>query len=167
MFKNHITVAIRTLLRHKVYSFVNISGLAVGIACCMLIMLFVQDELSYDRFHKNADRIYRVLWDGRYGDNEWTIPYVEVPISETLKEQFPEVVHSTRLRRESQTIRRESNYVIEKNFYYAENSFFDVFTVPFIAGDPATALNAPNAVILTEQSVQPLLFQSRSNGANP
>ena len=154
MFKNHITVAIRTLLRHKVYSFVNISGLAVGIACCMLIMLFVQDELSYDRFHKNADRIYRVLWDGRYGDNEWTIPYVEVPISETLKEQFPEVVHSTRLRRESQTIRRESNYVIEKNFYYAENSFFDVFTVPFIAGDPATALNAPNAVILTEQSVQ-------------
>ena len=154
MFKNHITVAIRTLLRHKVYSFVNISGLAVGIACCMLIMLFVQDELSYDRFHKNADRIYRVLWDARYGDNEWTIPYVEVPISETLKEQFPEVVHSTRLRRESQTIRRESNYVIEKNFYYAENSFFDVFTVPFIAGDPATALNAPNAVILTEQSVQ-------------
>ena len=154
MFKNHITVAIRTLLRHKVYSFVNISGLAVGIACCMLIMLFVQDELSYDRFHKNADKIYRVLWDARYGDNEWTIPYVSVPISETLKEQFPEVVHSTRLRRESQTIRRESNYVIEKNFYYAESSFFDVFTVPFIAGDPATALNAPNAVILTEQSAQ-------------
>ena len=154
MFKNHITVAIRTLLRHKVYSFVNISGLAVGIACCMLIMLFVQDELSYDRFHKNANQIYRVLWDARYGDNEWTTPYVEVPISETLKERFPEVIHSTRLRRESQTIHRESNYVIEKNFYYAESSFFDVFTVPFIAGDPATALNAPNAVILTEQSAQ-------------
>ena len=154
MFKNHITVAIRTLLRHKIYSFVNISGLAVGLACCMLIMLFVQDELSYDQFHKNADQIYRVLWNARYGDNEWTIPYVEVPISETLKEQFPEVVHSTRLRRESQTIRRESNYVIEKNFYYAESSFFDVFTVPFIAGDPTTALNAPNAVILTEQSAQ-------------
>ena len=154
MFKNHITVAIRTLLRHKVYSFVNISGLAVGIACCMLIMLFVQDELSYDRFHKNANQIYRVLWNGRYGDNEWTTPYVEVPISETLKEHFPEVVHSTRLRRENQTIHRESNYVIEKNFYFAESSFFDVFTVPFISGDPATALNAPNAVILTEQSAQ-------------
>ena len=154
MFKNHITVAIRTLLRHKVYSFVNISGLAVGIACCMLIMLFVQDELSYDRFHKNADQIHRVLWDARYGDNEWTIPYVSVPISETLQERYPEVIHSTRLRRESQTIHRESNYVIEKNFYFAESSFFDVFTVPFIAGDPATALNAPNAVILTEQSAQ-------------
>ena len=154
MFKNHITVAIRTLLRHKVYSFVNISGLAVGIACCMLIMLFVQDELSYDRFHKNADQIYRVLWDARYGDNEWTTPYVSVPISETLKERYPEVTYSTRLRRESQTIHRESNYVIEKNFYYAESSFFDVFTVPFIVGDPATALNAPNAVILTEQSAQ-------------
>ncbi len=154
MFKNHITVAIRTLLRHKVYSFVNISGLAVGIACCMLIMLFVQDELSYDRFHKNADQIHRVLWNARYGNNEWTIPVVSVPISETLKEQFPEVIHSTRLRRGSQTIRRESNYVTEKNFYYAESSFFDVFTVPFIAGDPATALNAPNAVILTEQSAQ-------------
>ncbi len=154
MFKNHITVAIRTLLRHKVYSFVNISGLAVGIACCMLIMLFVQDELSYDKFHKNADQIYRVLWDARYGDNEWTTPYVSVPISETLKERYPEVTYSTRLRRESQTIRQESNYVIEKNFYYAESSFFDIFTVPFIAGDPATALNAPNAVILTEQSAQ-------------
>lgn len=154
MFKNHITVAIRTLLRHKVYSFVNISGLAVGIACCMLIMLFVQDELSYDKFHKNADQIYRVLWDARYGDNEWTTPYVSVPISETLKERFPEVVHSTRLRRESQTVLRESNYVIEKNFYYAESSFFDIFTVAFIAGDPTTALNAPNAVILTEQSAQ-------------
>ena len=154
MFKNHITVAIRTLLRHKVYSFVNISGLAVGIACCMLIMLFVQDELSYDKFHKNANQIYRVLWDVRYGDNEWTTPYVSVPISETLKERYPEVIHSTRLRRESQTIRRESNHVIEKNFYYAESSFFDIFTVAFIAGDPATALNAPNAVILTEQSAQ-------------
>ena len=154
MFKNHITVAIRTLLRHKVYSFVNISGLAVGIACCMLIMLFVQDELSYDQFHKNANQIYRVLWNARYGDNEWTIPVVSVPISETLKERYPEVAHSTRLRRGSQTIRRESNYVIEKNFYYAESSFFDVFTVPFITGDPTTALNAPNAVILTEQSAQ-------------
>ena len=154
MFKNHITVAIRTLLRHKVYSFVNISGLAVGLACCMLIMLFVQDELSYDQFHKNADQIYRVLWNARYGDNEWTIPVVSVPISETLKERYPEVAHSTRLRRGSQTIRRESNYVIEKNFYYAESSFFDVFTVPFITGDPTTALNAPNAVILTEQSAQ-------------
>ena len=154
MFKNHITVAIRTLLRHKIYSFVNISGLAVGIACCMLIMLFVQDELSYDKFHKNANQIYRVLWDTRYGDNEWTTPYVSVPISETLRERYPEVIHSTRLRRESQTIRRESNHVIEKNFYFAESSFLDVFTVSFIAGDPATALNAPNAVILTEQSAQ-------------
>ena len=154
MFKNHITVAIRTLLRHKVYSFVNISGLAVGIACCMLIMLFVQDELSYDKFHKNADQIHRVLWNARYGDNEWTMPYVSVPISETLKERYPEVTYSTRLRRGSQIIRRESNYVIEKNFYFTEGSFFDIFTVPFIAGDPATALNAPNAVILTEQSAQ-------------
>ena len=153
MFKNYLTIAFRNLMRHKGYSAINIFGLAVGLACCILILLFVQDELRYDRFHKKADQIYRVLWDARYGDNTWTIPFGPVPVADALR-NFSEVEHVTRFRRESKTMRNGSEYVQENHILYVENSFFDVFTIPFLAGNSETPLNNPNAVVMTEKTAQ-------------
>jgi len=154
MLKNYLMVAIRNVVRHKVYSLINLIGLAVGMACTILLLLWVQDEWRYDRFHEKADRIYRVLWDARFGDNGWTIPLGPFPVGEALETHFPEVERTVRLRRELRTVRQGSEYVVEKDFFYVENGFFEVFTVPFLAGNPKTALRVPNSVVLTERSAQ-------------
>ena len=153
MFRNYLIVAVRNLLRHRVYSAINILGLAVGMACCILILLFVLDEVSYDRFHEKADRIYRVLWDARYGDNEWTIPKGPIPVAEALAD-LPEVERTVRMRRERRTLRHGREYVIEGDFFYVEEGFFDVFTAPFVEGDPETALRDPDAVVITEETAR-------------
>lgn len=151
MFKNHLKVALRTILHNKTYTFINLLGLATGIAVCFLIFLWVADEIRYDRFHEDADRIYRTIWEARFGDNQWQIPLGPVPVAEALKTHFPEVEHVTRLRPERRTVRQGEEYMIEDRFLYVDESFFDVFSVNFLAGDPATALRAPEAVVLTEE----------------
>ena len=85
MFKNDFKIAVRSMLRHKGYTLVNVVGLTIGIAACFLILLWVQDECGFDRFHATADRIYRALGEARFGDNEWTFPLVGVPLSETFE----------------------------------------------------------------------------------
>ncbi len=142
------------LLRQKGYTVINIIGLAVGVAVCFLILLWVQDELRYDRFHENADRMYRTIWDGKFGDNEWSIPLGPVPIGETLRSQFTEVESATQFIRGSRTIRRGEEYIIENNFLFVDEHFFDVFTVDFISGSAPTALRDPDAVILTQNSAR-------------
>ena len=153
MFKNYLVVSMRNLMRYQLYSAINITGLAIGLAGCILISLFIKDELSYDRFHEQADQIYRVIWHGKVGSNEWKTALGPVPVAEALS-NFPEVAFKTRFRLESKTIRRGSEYVKEKRFFYAERSFFDVFSVSFIFGTPETALEDLNSVVLTEEIAQ-------------
>jgi putative ABC transport system permease protein len=154
MFKNYLKIATRNLLKQKGYSFINIAGLATGIAACFLIFIWVRDELAYDRFHAKADRIYRALWEARFGDNEWKLPLVGVPLAEALEKEFPEVEQTVRLYAGGLTLRHGEEYVREQSFVFAEESFFDVFTVNFISGNPETALRDPDAVVLTEQTAQ-------------
>ncbi|MGH7601875.1 MAG: ABC transporter permease, partial [bacterium] len=118
------------------------------------IFLWVRDEVSYDRFHANADRMYRALWEARYGDNEWKIPLVAVPLAETLEKEFPEVERATRLFAGGMTLRHGEEYVREQNIVFAEESFFEVFTVEFIAGNAKTALPDPQSIVLTEETAQ-------------
>ena len=152
LFCNYLKVALRNLLRKKGFSLINIAGLTVGIAVCFLIFLWVKDELSYDLFHQKSDRTYRLLWDARYGDNEWTIPLGPVPAAEVMRSNFPQVENVVRMVPTSQTLRQGEGYVIEPRFFYTENSFFDVFTVSLISGNAETALNDPSSVVLTEES---------------
>ncbi len=154
MLKNFLKTSTRMLLRQKGYTVINIAGLAIGITVCFLILLWVQDELSYDRFHEKSDRIYRTIWDGKFGDNEWSIPLGPVPVGETLRTNFTEVESVTQLMRGSRTIRRGEEYIIEDNFLFVDEHFFDVFTVTFISGSRETALVNPDAVILTENSAR-------------
>jgi len=156
MLQNYIKIAVRNLWRYKGYSFINILGLAVGMACCILILLFVLDELSYDKFHDNADRIYRVTreWFNSDGTSSLHLARVAPPIGTLLQQDFPDAIESmVRIRSDYNTLLKVGDRTfIEDRFRWAENSFFDIFSFKLLHGDPNTALAEPNSVILTKST---------------
>jgi putative ABC transport system permease protein len=155
MFKIYLKITIRNLLKYKAYSSINIVGLAIGMACCILIFFFVQNELRYDRFHKNAAQIYRVGLKGIIGTEEFNVANAPAPLAETLVREFPEVLHATRVVRAGEIyIRYQDKRFKEENFRYVDSTFFDVFTVEGIRGDIKSALKLPNSVILTPSTAQ-------------
>ncbi|HSR17075.1 MAG TPA: ABC transporter permease, partial [Ignavibacteriaceae bacterium] len=152
MIKNYIKIAIRKLLKYKGYSFINIFGLAIGITCCLLILLFVQDELSYDRFHKNADNIYRLGINGALGTNHFQTVTTSPPVGKAMIQDYPEVLSYTKVTSFGFPVMRYKDKVFsEEKFFWADSNYFDLFTVEFVKGDPKTALNDPNTVVLTER----------------
>ena len=152
MLSNYIRIALRNLLRFKTYSVINITGLAVGMACCILILLYVYDEMSYDRFNKNSDRIYRIAVNGTLGNNNFNAAVSAPPLRNTLLTDFPEVVAATRIRNFGFPVLRYKDKVFsEEKVYWVDSSFFDVFTVEFVKGNPETALNEPEDIVLTEK----------------
>ena len=156
MFKNYLNIAVRNLLRHKGYSFINITGLAIGIACCLLIVLYVQDELSYDRYHEKADQIYRVTLHGRLAGNDIHAAVSAAPMAATLMDDYPEVLVAARLRQSYRDVlvSRDDRHFNEKRVFYADSTIFSVFTLPLIVGDPNTALREPHTMVLTEETAQ-------------
>lgn len=154
MLVNYIKIVFRNMQRHKGYTFINIAGIAVGIACTILIFLWVQDELSYDRFHQKADRIYRVVFSSS-DDGTPTNANGSYGIGPALKKDFPEVSETVRIRKMGQNVKRYVGYqdkkFYESRFFFAEPSLFTVFDFPMINGDPETALTAPNSIVLTEE----------------
>jgi putative ABC transport system permease protein len=150
MIKNYIKIALRNLTRHKGYSLINITGLAIGMACCILILLWVQDELRFDRFHKNADNICRVIQDIKFSDHSTTWAITQGPLGPSLKEDFPEIVNFTRV-----TGRRfrlnHGDQSFDEVLGMADGSIFEMFTFPLIEGDPQTALSDPHSIVLTEE----------------
>jgi putative ABC transport system permease protein len=154
MFSNHLKIALRNLVRHKGHSFINIFGLAIGAAACLMITLWAEDELAYDRFNEKADRIYRTVWNGRVGNNEWTIPPCPVPLADALVREVPEVETAVRMMQTQRAVRRGTEFILEKQIFYTEASFFDVFTVDVISGDPRAALNMPDRVVITQSAAQ-------------
>ncbi len=154
MLRNYLKIAIRKLLKYKAYTFINILGLAIGMACCILILLYIQDELSYDGFHENADRIFRVSrqWFNPDGTSSLHLGHVAPPIAPLLKNDFPDIILAARLIGGGTTlVRYEARYFEEARFYFADPEIFDVFTLPFVKGDPKTALLDPNSVVITEE----------------
>jgi len=151
MFKNYLKIAFRNLIRQKGYSFINITGLAIGIASCLLIFLYVQDELSYDRYNEKADRIYRVCIHGIVGSNEFNQTVTAAPMAQALVNDYPEVEAATRFWNFGYPVLRYKDKVFsEERFFSADSNIFDVFTIPFIEGNPKTALNKPNTLVLTQ-----------------
>ena len=154
MFGNYLKSALRNITKHKGFSFINISGLAVGMACCILILMYVTDELSYDRFHTKADHIYRVTFSSD-DDGLPTNANGSFGVGPTLKKDFPEILETIRIRRMGQDVKRYVGYgenkFYETRFFFAEPSFLTVFDFPLIKGNPETALNEPNTIVLTEE----------------
>lgn len=121
MFQNYIKIALRNLLKHKAYSLINIVGLAMGIACCILILLFVNDELSYDRQHEHADQIYRVVTDMNVGGNTLPLAVTSFPMAPALKEGFPEVQEAVRfVKWGNPLISKGDDRFYEANFFWAD-----------------------------------------------
>ena len=158
MLKNYLTVAIRNIARHKVYSFINIAGLAIGMACCALIMLYVQHELSYDDFHAKGDRIYRVLRETRGEDGSVKFHSgISGPFAPALMNDFPEVEDAIRLAgpAEMWTRYEGKNLVHERRqWLFVESGFFTMFDFPFVKGDPKTALRNPNSMVISERAAK-------------
>lgn len=152
MLKNYLTIAIRNLFRNKVYSFINIAGLSIGLAAAMLIMLYTKDEVSYDRFHANSANIYRVTteWinpDGSVKQADGTTGYFQGP---KFKDGVPEIKSYVRLRSDFRNI-RQGTEIKGYGMMEAEPNFFSVFTFPLISGNPATALEKPKSIVVSDE----------------
>ena len=151
MFINYLKISIRNLLRFKVFSFINISGLAIGMACCLLILLWVMDELSYDRFHKNANDLYRVVQNIPLVAGYNADPILPAPLGPTLKREYPEILDAVRIVPPQDAAMSYGDKLFKEKFIAVEPSFLKMFTFTVIQGDPNTALNSPLSIVLTKQ----------------
>ena len=149
MLKNYIKAAWRNLWKYKGFSAINIVGLALGLAVCLLIVLYVRDELSYDRYNPNADRIYRLDADIYFNNTQATFAVAPDPLAPTLKREFPVVQEMTRVNYQRDIlVKRDGENLQDHNCAYVDSTFFRVFPLPFIAGDPLTAVKEPNSLVL-------------------
>jgi len=152
MLKNYLVLAYRNLVKDKFYSFINIFGLTIGVTCGMLLLLYVTDELSYDRYHKKADQIYRIVSYIREPDkiNRWVS--TQPPLVKTLKQDYPFVENYVRFFGNGRVMFRQGEKrFYEEDVYSTDSTVFDVFTYKFIEGDPKIALDQPGSVVLTEK----------------
>ena len=155
MLKNYLKVALRNLWKNKAFSAINIVGLASGLAVCLLIVLYVVDELSYDRYNKNANRIYRLDADIYFNDTQAIFAVAPDPLAITLKREYPAVEEMVRVNYQKDVlIKKDNQNVQDHNVGYADSTFFKVFTVPMIAGDPLTALREPNSIVIDKTTAK-------------
>jgi len=171
MIKNYFKIAWRNLIRNRVSSIINISGLAIGLACVLLIGMYVKDELSYDRFFKDADRIYRVNTHEKMGDDEFTAGHTPPPVGAALVNNFPDVESYTRIFRPGDEIihfvnNGQRNSLTEKNILSVDSNFLQFFNYPLLEGDKATCLNGPNSVVLTENAAKKYFGNTSPIGKN-
>jgi putative ABC transport system permease protein len=153
MLKNYLKIAFRNLFRHKTFSIINIVGLAVGMACTILILLWVLDELSYDKSFKNADEIYLVL----RGDRSGMMAVTSKMLAPALKQEFPEIKKSTcfmLLPESFKLLIQNGDRGFEESVIMVDSNFFKLFSYRFREGDPATALSSPNSIILTSEAAK-------------
>ncbi len=153
MFKNYLKITVRNIIRHKAYSFINIAGLAIGMTATILILLWIQDELSYDRFHKNLKEIYRLVAE----ENGVRYAVSHAPIGHTLKEEYTEIVNATRVNiGTARDLLKYQDKRFEQRGKRVDPDFFKIFSFPFIIGDPNTALIDPTAIVVSENLAKKL-----------
>ena len=158
MFKNYIKIAFRNIIKHKVYSLINILGFALGISCFLLITFYVLDEFSYDTFHSKADRIYRVAEKYTQSGEVQLIANSSAPWGPAMADDFPEVLNTVRLMppvtQYAVSNPRKNLHFFEKRFVFSDPSVFDIFDFELIEGDSQTALSKPGQLVLTESTAR-------------
>lgn len=152
MIRNYLITTWRNLIKNKAFSLINILGLSIGISVCFIIMLFVKDELSYDRYNDKADRMYRIIFSASINGGKISESVVMPPVAAALLHDFPEVEQVTRIKTEgSPTVEYNNNTFKEGRIAIVDTNFFSVFTLPFLKGNERTALQQPNTVVLTRE----------------
>ncbi len=156
MIRNYITSAFRFFLRNKGFTVINIIGLALGIACTVLIFLYVYDEMRFDRYHEHWRRIYMVCTEGKMEGIDWKTGWTTPPMGPNMENDFPEIEYMTRLCLWYMefVFKYEKKLFVENYVVGTDSTVFDIFTIPFIQGDPKTALNRPNTAVITESTAK-------------
>ncbi len=154
MLKNYLKIALRNIKDQKGYSFINIVSLAIGLTCCMLILLYIRYEFSYDKYHDNAQHIYRAVREQQ--ESPVWLNSSEHPLAAALKEDFPEVVKGTRVKRNDEygVVEYNSKLFNEDGIYFVDQDFLEIFSFPLVSGDRQTALTEPFSVLLTQEMAE-------------
>jgi putative ABC transport system permease protein len=151
MFKNYVKIAFRNLFRNKVYTTINISCLAFGMACTILLLLWVQDECNYDGFHKNANTIFLIHKSVFTPKREFWTRTTPAPLAYDLHQKYPEIINTARVARAGElVVKYQDKMFVEKQVAGVDPGYFEMFTVPFLKGDSLTALSQPYSIIITE-----------------
>lgn len=151
MFKNLIKTAVRHILKHPGCSFLNVLGLTLGITSALFLLIYVADEVSYDRYHEKADRIYRVSSKITETDDQFTWFVAQIPFGPQIAQDYPEVEAYVRFINMPRALyKNEDKEFVEEDFYYADSALFEIFTYKVIRGNARRALLEPNKIVLTE-----------------
>jgi putative ABC transport system permease protein len=178
MIRNYLKIAWRSLLRNKSFSTINILGLSIGMAVCFIILLFVQDELSYDRFNTKANNIYRIVFKANINGGKINESNVMPPVAQALQNDYPEVKEVTRLRTlGNPRVLLNGNQFTDASMVFVDSNFFNVFTIPFLQGNAKTALLHPHSMVISkalalkyfgnEDAIGKLIPFSKSNNSPP
>lgn len=152
MFRSFLKVAIRNLIRQRAYALINVLGLAIGIACSILIALFIIHEASFDTFHKNADQIVRVWLNAKLAEEEISGANTAMPVGPVFLDEIPEVINYCRIQTYDNVLIRDGDRTfLENDFYWADSGFFEIFTFPLMSGDPSTVLTEPRSMVISEK----------------
>ncbi|MVM33757.1 FtsX-like permease family protein [Spirosoma sp. HMF4905] len=149
MLPNYIKIAFRNLTRNKIYSFINIAGLSIGLACAMLIMLYVKDEVSFDRFHKNVNNIYRIAKKSKHNDENGSTGFLQGP---RFTKNIPGIKSFVRVQGGSEDIKKGTELQEQDGVLHVDSNFFSVFTFPLVDGNPKTCLTEPHSIVLSEDA---------------
>lgn len=161
MFKNHLKIALRNMLKYKSFSFINIAGLGIGLACAILILLWVLNELSYDRFHQHADQLYRVAFT--YRPQSINNYYQPGALAEHLKQKFPEFTHATYINEGEHKLTFNHHGFFERGLF-ADPDFFAMFSFPIIRGEAQSVFQAPNSIVITRRLAQKIFGNEEAMG---
>jgi putative ABC transport system permease protein len=151
MLINYFKVALRNLWKSKGFTAINVIGLAAGLGVCLLIVLYVIDELSYDKYNVKAERIYRIDSDIYFNNTSFSAVATPRPLAYTLVKEYPQVEQMVRMNPQGDVmVKKGANFIQDHQLVFADSTIFQVFTIPMIAGDPMTALNEPNTIVIDE-----------------
>jgi len=158
MFRNHLLIAWRNLVRFKYYSLINIAGLSIGMAACWLLLLYVQRETSYDNFYPQANRIYRAVNHATWSGGNLHLASTSAPFAAVLKKDYPEIEQITRVETDGGAALKYGQKKLEVgDMFFVDSTFFEVFNFPMAAGDAAIALAQPNSLVLTRSLAKKLI----------
>ena len=166
MLKNYLVTTFRNIRRQKGYAFINVVGLAVGLACSFFILHWVINELSYDRFHEDGDRLFRVMRHGYLEENTYTWGSVPKPLADVLEADYPEVENAMLITGSSETLVAREGEVFKREGGYVASSFFEAFTFPLLRGEASTVLDDPQSIVISEDLASSLFGEDWETDAS-